>query len=101
MNDKALKFLKDDLKRAKIRREISYRVCDEAYTAESILRRRLEEAKRNNEPQEGIDTMNGDLEMASAITTEARLSLKVSPTSKTHTRSTNGERQRNKKNLPL
>lgn len=75
MNGNTINILEDELKRAKIRREISYRVCDEADTAERTLRRRLEEAKRNNEPQEVIDTMNGDLEKASAITTEARAML--------------------------
>ena len=71
----AIKILEDELKRAKIRLGLVRRAHYDAHTTERFFRRELKEAQEKNEPQEVIDTMNGDLEMASAITTEARAML--------------------------
>ena len=68
----AIKILEDELKRAEIRRGIAVRACYESDTTERFFRNLLEEAKRNNESQEVIDKMNGDLERVSAITKEAK-----------------------------
>jgi hypothetical protein len=72
MNDNAIKILEDELKRAEIRRGIIFRACYEADTTERFFRRQLEAAVQNNEPQEVIDKVNGDLERVSAITKEAK-----------------------------
>lgn len=72
MNGNTIKILEDELKRAKIRRGIAVRACYESDTTERFFRNLLEEAKRNNESQEVIDKMNGDLERVSAITKEAK-----------------------------
>lgn len=72
MNDNAIKILEDELKRAEIRRGITFRACSEADTTERFFRRQLEAAVQNNEPKEVIDKINGDLERVSAITKEAK-----------------------------
>ena len=72
MNGNRVKILEDELKRAEIRRVIAVRACHESDTTERFFRNLLEEAKRNNESQEVIDKMNGDLERVSAITKEAK-----------------------------
>lgn len=72
MNDNTIKILEDELKRAEIRRVIAVRACYESDTTERFFRNLLEEAQRNNETQEVIDKMNGDLERVSAITKEAK-----------------------------
>lgn len=72
MNGNTIKILEDELKRAEIRRGIAVRACYKSDTTERFFRNLLEEAKRNNESQEVIDKMNGDLERVSAITKEAK-----------------------------
>jgi hypothetical protein len=72
MRKSSIKILEDELKRAEIRRGIAVRACYESDTTERFFRNLLEEAKRNNEPKEIIDKMNGDLERVSAITKEAK-----------------------------
>lgn len=72
MKGNTIKILEDELKRAEIRRGIAVRACYESDTTERFFRNLLEEAKRRNESKEVIDNMNGDLERAIAITTEAK-----------------------------
>lgn len=72
MNDNAIKILEDEFKRARIRRELVCRACYDADTTERFFRRELKEAQEKNEPKEVIERMNGNLERAIAITTEAK-----------------------------
>ena len=72
MRKSSIKILEDELKRAKIRRELVCRACYEADMTERFFRRELKEAQEKNEPKEVIDKMNDDLERVSAITKEAK-----------------------------
>ena len=72
MNDNPIKILEDELKRAEIRRGITFRACYEVDTTERFFRRQLEAVVQNNAPKEVIDKMNGNLERVSAIMKEAK-----------------------------
>lgn len=72
MNDNAIKILEDELKRAKIRRELVCRAYYDADTTERFFRRELKESQEKNEPKEVIERMSGNLERAIATTTEAK-----------------------------